>query len=80
MCIFLSLLTTHVRTYLIMITSSSLFSPVRLLNESQSELMAFQGALREYVLSLDAAYGKSYEEFNVGFEGRCVQNLTLVEF
>ncbi len=44
--------------------------PHSLLNESQSELLAFQGALREYVLSLDGAYGKSYEEFYVGFVGR----------
>ena len=31
--------------------------------------MAFQRALREYVLSVDDAFGKQFEEFNVGFEG-----------
>lgn len=42
----------------------------RLLNEAQLEILAFQRALKECVLSIDDAYGKSFEEFYVGFEGR----------
>lgn len=42
----------------------------RLLNEAQLEILAFQRALKECVLSVDDAYGKSFEEFYVGFEGR----------
>ena len=29
-----------------------------------------QRAVKEYVLAVDAAYGKQFEEFTVGFEGR----------
>ena len=43
-----------------------------LLSEAQLELLAFQRALREYVLSIDDRFGKSFEEFHIGFEGRCV--------
>ena len=43
---------------------------LRLLNEAQLEILAFQRALKECVLSVDDAYGKSFEEFYVGFEGR----------
>lgn len=42
----------------------------RLLNEAHLELLAFQRALKEYVLTVDDAYGKQFEEFHVGFEGR----------
>ena len=45
-------------------------SAYRLLNEAQLEILAFQRALKECVLSVDDAYGKSFEEFYVGFEGR----------
>ena len=41
----------------------------RLLNEAQLEVLAFQRALREFVLTVDDAYGKQFEEFHVGFEG-----------
>lgn len=40
-----------------------------LLSEAQLELLAFQRALREYVLSIDDRFGKSFEEFHIGFEG-----------
>ena len=44
--------------------------PPRLLTEAHLELVAFQRALKEYVLTVDDAYGKQFEEFHVGFEGR----------
>ena len=50
-------------------THTHTYTP-RLLNEAHIELLAFQRALREYVLSVDDAYGKQFEVFNVGFEGR----------
>lgn len=40
-----------------------------LLNSSFDELVAFQRALKDFVSSIDAVYGKQYEEFHVGFEG-----------
>lgn len=54
-------------------------SAYRLLNEAQLEILAFQRALKECVLSVDDAYGKSFEEFYVGFEGRLAEfgNVTL---
>ena len=42
----------------------------RLLSEANIELLAFQRALREYVLTVDDAYAKQFEEFNIGLEGR----------
>ena len=48
-------------------------SAYRLLNEAQLEILAFQRALKECVLSVDDAYGKSFEEFYVGFEGRLAE-------
>jgi DNA replication licensing factor MCM3 len=42
---------------------------IRLLSEAHIELLAFQRALKEYVLTVDGAYGKQFEEFHVGFEG-----------
>ena len=48
----------------------SAYYAYRLLNEAQLEILAFQRALKECVLSVDDAYGKSFEEFYVGFEGR----------
>ncbi|CAI8024024.1 DNA replication licensing factor MCM3 [Geodia barretti] len=42
---------------------------MRLLNEANIELLAFQRALKECVLTVDDAYGKQFEEFHVGFEG-----------
>lgn len=53
-------------------TPAYVFILYRLLNESQLEILAFQRALKECVLSVDDAYGKSFEEFYVGFEGRLV--------
>ena len=44
------------------------------MNEAHLELMAFQNALKEYVLTVDDAYGKQFEEFSVGFEGRSVRH------
>jgi len=29
-----------------------------------------QRALKEFVLTVDDAFGKQFEEFNIGFEGR----------
>ena len=50
------------------------FFALRLLNEAQLEILAFQRALKECVVSVDDAYGKSFEEFYVGFEGRYGRN------
>jgi len=33
------------------------------------EVLAFQRALREFVLTVDDSYGKKFENFYVGFEG-----------
>ena len=33
------------------------------------ELVAFQGALRDCVLNIDATYGKEVEELHIGLEG-----------
>lgn len=41
----------------------------RLLNHAQLEILAFQRAVREFMLTIDDAYGKQFEEFYVGFEG-----------
>ena len=41
----------------------------RLLNEAQLEILSFQRSVREFVLTIDDAYGKQFEEFFVGFEG-----------
>ena len=41
----------------------------RLLHDGVPELIAFQGALRDCVLSIDATYGKEVEELHVGLEG-----------
>ncbi|XP_035645905.2 MCM3 minichromosome maintenance deficient 3 (S. cerevisiae), like [Oncorhynchus keta] len=40
-----------------------------LLKDSFNELVAFQGALKDFVASIDATYAKQFEEFHVGFEG-----------
>ena len=40
-----------------------------LLKDSRSEILACQRALMEYVMTVDATYGKQYNEFFVGFEG-----------
>uniref|UniRef100_A0A8C7T1R6 DNA replication licensing factor MCM3 n=1 Tax=Oncorhynchus mykiss TaxID=8022 RepID=A0A8C7T1R6_ONCMY len=40
-----------------------------LLKDSFIELVAFQGALKDFVASIDATYAKQFEEFHVGFEG-----------
>uniref|UniRef100_A0A8C8F6T1 DNA replication licensing factor MCM3 n=1 Tax=Oncorhynchus tshawytscha TaxID=74940 RepID=A0A8C8F6T1_ONCTS len=40
-----------------------------LLKDSFNELIAFQGALKDFVASIDATYAKQFEEFHVGFEG-----------
>nr|QIC49963.1 DNA replication licensing factor MCM3-like protein [Actinia equina] len=40
-----------------------------LLNKGFEELLAFQNALKEFVGTVDTAYGKKYEEFLIGFEG-----------
>ncbi|KAJ8383580.1 hypothetical protein AAFF_G00219600 [Aldrovandia affinis] len=40
-----------------------------LLNNAFSELVAFQGALKDLVASIDGTYAKQFEEFHVGFEG-----------
>ena len=40
-----------------------------LLKESQSEILACQRALMEYVMMVDSTYGKQYNEFFVSFEG-----------
>uniref|UniRef100_A0A8C7T1J1 DNA replication licensing factor MCM3 n=1 Tax=Oncorhynchus mykiss TaxID=8022 RepID=A0A8C7T1J1_ONCMY len=37
--------------------------------DSFIELVAFQGALKDFVASIDATYAKQFEEFHVGFEG-----------
>jgi DNA replication licensing factor MCM3 len=42
---------------------------VNLLNEAVAEILALQRALKEYVMSIDAAFAKQFEEFHVGFEG-----------
>ena len=41
----------------------------RLLHDGVPELVAFQGALRDCVLSIDATYGKEVEELHIGLEG-----------
>ncbi len=41
----------------------------RLLHEAQLEILSLQRAVREYILTVDDAYGKQFEEFFVGFEG-----------
>ncbi|XP_037375755.1 DNA replication licensing factor MCM3 isoform X1 [Talpa occidentalis] len=41
----------------------------RLLNNAFEELVAFQGALKDFVASIDATYAKQYEEFYIGLEG-----------
>ena len=41
----------------------------RLLHDGVPELIAFQGALRDCVLSIDATYGKEVEELHIGLEG-----------
>jgi len=41
----------------------------RLLQDAVPELVAFQRALRDCVLSIDATYGKEVEELHVGLEG-----------
>ena len=41
----------------------------RLLSEAQLEILALQRALREFVLTVDDAYGKQFDEFFIGFEG-----------
>lgn len=46
-----------------------LFSSCRLLHEAQLEILSLQRAVREYILTVDDAYGKQFEEFFVGFEG-----------
>ncbi|KAJ8276841.1 hypothetical protein GJAV_G00068510 [Gymnothorax javanicus] len=40
-----------------------------LLNNAFSELLAFQGALKDLVASIDGTYAKQFDEFHVGFEG-----------
>ncbi|XP_074644086.1 zygotic DNA replication licensing factor mcm3-like [Tubulanus polymorphus] len=47
-------------------------NPIRaqeLQNQAFEEVLAFQKALKEYVLSTDQVFGKQYDEFFVGFEG-----------
>ena len=46
-----------------------LFSCFRLLSQAQLEVLAFQRAVKEFMLTIDDAYGKQFEEFYVGFEG-----------
>lgn len=41
----------------------------KLLHDGVPELVAFQGALRDCVLSIDATYGKEVEELHIGLEG-----------
>ena len=41
--------------------------------------MHTQYALREFVLTVDDAFGKQHEEFHVGFEGRWVPWLNLLK-
>lgn len=45
-----------------------MFSP-RLLKNAFNELVACQRALKDMVASIDATYGKQFDEFHVGFEG-----------
>ncbi|XP_076873117.1 DNA replication licensing factor MCM3-like isoform X2 [Brachyhypopomus gauderio] len=40
-----------------------------LLKNAFSELVAFERALKDMVASIDATYGKQFDEFHVGFEG-----------
>ncbi|XP_030627514.1 DNA replication licensing factor MCM3-like [Chanos chanos] len=40
-----------------------------LLKNAFGELLAFQGALKDLVASIDATYAKQFDEFHVGFEG-----------
>lgn len=47
-------------------------SPSLPLDSAECFLCHPQRALREFVLSVDDAYGKQFEEFYVGFEGRYV--------
>ena len=46
-----------------------IFYHSRLLQEAQLEILSLQRAVREYVLTVDDAYGKQFDEFFVGFEG-----------
>lgn len=41
----------------------------RLLKNAFNELVAFQRALKDLVVSIDATYAKQFDEFHVGFEG-----------
>ena len=40
-------------------------------------LFSFQRAVKEYVMTVDATYGKQFDEFFVGFEGSLDPNTSL---
>lgn len=42
---------------------------LELLNNASDEQLAFGRALKEYVSSVQPNYGKTYEDFFIGFEG-----------
>ena len=44
---------------------------IRILNDSQEEMIGAQNALKEFVGYADTSYAKKFEEFYIGFEGRC---------
>lgn len=42
---------------------------ITMLNEAQQEILAFQRAVKEFVMTVDNVYGKQFDDFFVGFEG-----------
>ena len=42
----------------------------RVMFDPECKLFSLQNALKEFVSSADTSYGKKYEEFFVGFDGR----------